>query len=97
MTHIGTTMDNDNMSETHESQAHFHDMYAFQPGVCDVMDDVFAQFLEATQVNRNEYASMSRNRNKAESVAATHEKLKEHCHNVFKQYIAYCKGSHIEK
>ena len=42
MTHTGTTMDNDNMAEAHESQAHVHDTYAFQPVTCDGIDGVFA-------------------------------------------------------
>ena len=42
MTHTGTTMDNDNMTEEHESQAHVHDTFAFQPVTCDEIDRVFA-------------------------------------------------------
>ena len=56
MTHIGMTMDNDNMTEPHESQAYVQDTYAFQPVVHDGIDDVFAQFQEAPQTNRNEHA-----------------------------------------
>ena len=68
-------MDTDNMMEAHESQAHVCDTYAFQPVVCDGMDDVFAQFQEATQMNMNEDASTSGIRNKAESEAAMCQKV----------------------
>ena len=51
------------------------------------MDDVFAQFQEATQTNRNKHASMSGIRNKAESVAAKHQRLKEHCHDAFNSIL----------
>ena len=48
-------------------------------------------------MNRNEHASTSGIRNKAESEAAMHQKLKDHCHDAFKQYIAYCSGSNFNK
>ena len=95
MTHIGTTMDNDNMMEPYESQGYVGNTYAFLPVACDGIDDVFAQFQEATEPNRNEHASTSRIRNKAESEAAMHQKLKEHCHAAF--YITYSSGSSINK
>ena len=48
-------------------------------------------------MNRNEHASTSGIRSKAESEAAMHQKLNDHCHDAFKQYIAYCSGSNFNK
>ena len=48
-------------------------------------------------MNRNEHASTSVSRNKAESEAVACQKLKEHCHDAFEQYIAYFNGFHVDK
>ena len=48
-------------------------------------------------MNRNEHASTSGIRNKAECEAVACQKLKEHCHDAFKQYITYFHGFHVDK